>query len=138
MDIHVVIGRRLESTQTPGCLYVFNQDSPLLILKTLELPWKNNAREESCIPSGTYDCERIQHPKFGICFYVKNVPGREGILFHAGNFASGNKVDTEGCILPGLKFADINNDGLLDITGSSKAMDLLRAVLPDRFKLTIL
>lgn len=136
--ITAVIGRRYEATQTPGCLFVFDQDRAILDVKTLELPWLNNIRRESCIPAGTYDCERINHPKFGHCWLVKDVPQRDGILLHSGNFASGIKVDIEGCIMPGLRFVDLNHDGTIDIADSKKAMDLLRAVLPDKFRLIIL
>jgi len=47
-------------------------------------------------------------------------------------------VDIEGCIMPGLRFIDINLDGNLDVADSVKAMNVLRAILPDKFKLTIL
>ena len=30
-----------------------------------------------------------------------NVPNRTSILIHMGNFATGKKIDTEGCILVG-------------------------------------
>ena len=166
--VTAVIGRRYEALQTPGCLFVFNQDEAVLNIKTLELPWLNNIRQESCISAGTYNCERLNHPKFGHCWWVKDVPGRSEILFHAGNYAAGQKgllkkimwfirlfrwlfkivprdqvsnprkIDTEGCIMPGLQFVDLNNDGNLDIAYSTKAMEQLRAILPEKFKLIIL
>jgi hypothetical protein len=136
--ITVVISRRYEIIQTLGGLFVFDKDRCILDVKTIELPWRDNIRQESCIPAGSYKCERINHPKFGHCWIVMNVPNRDGILFHIGNFASGIKIDTEGCIMPGLRFIDINKDGLLDITDSTKAMNMLRAVLPDKFNLIIL
>lgn len=135
--ITAVIARRYEASQTPGSLIVFNQDQVALSVKSLELPWLNNIRRESCIPAGTYDCERLNHPRFGHCWHVKDVFERDEILIHSGNVASGKKVDTEGCIMPGLRYIDINNDGILDIVDSKLAMDQLRAILPDRFKLII-
>jgi len=172
VKITAVIGRRYEAAQTPGGLFVFDQDQVILDVLTLELPWLDNEREISCIPAGTYKCERLNHPRFGHCWWVKDVPGRSEILFHSGNYASERaikmislssflhfikrlfnyhwngipmeplsnprKVDTEGCIMPGLQFVDINKDGILDIADSQKAMKQLRAVLPDRFNLVIL
>lgn len=164
--ITAVIARRYEASQTPGSLIIFNQDQVALSVKSLELPWLNNERSVSCIPAGTYECERINHPKYGHCWLVKNVPGRDSILVHVGNYAaergrlkkllwlirifrtffkivpreevnSPRKVDTEGCIMPGLQFVDLNNDGILDIAYSTRAMEMLRAILPDKFNLII-
>ncbi len=62
---------------------------------TLERPWRDNRRGESCIPPGAYTCIRVQSPKFGPTWMVKDVPGRSEILFHAGNVFT----DSHGCIL---------------------------------------
>lgn len=77
------------------------------ICKTLELPWRNNQRNISCVPTGKYECRVRKSPRFGIKYHVKNVPNRGYILIHAGNFAGdvdmGFRSDTEGCILLGQK-----------------------------------
>lgn len=86
---------------------------------TVELPWKENQRQISCIPAGTYDCEWVYSPKFGYCYAVKNVQHRSSILLHKGNFAGdvslGYKSNSHGCLLPALKLGRINNQkaGLL-------------------------
>lgn len=67
---------------------------------TLEDPWKDNARNVSCIPAGDYYCKRVKSPKFGNTFEVSGVPGRTAILFHKGNLED----DTQGCILVGESF----------------------------------
>lgn len=64
---------------------------------TLERPWRANRPNESCIPSGTYPCQRVLSPRFGDTFEVTRVDGRSHILFHKGNLSD----DTEGCILVG-------------------------------------
>jgi hypothetical protein len=64
---------------------------------TLELPWRRNQINISCIPAGIYRLTKRQSPRFGKCIRVENVPGRAGILIHAGNTTR----DTHGCILPG-------------------------------------
>jgi len=68
---------------------------------TMELPWRDNRHNESCIPLGVYECRRITSPKFGETFELSNVPDRTHILFHKGN----TLADTAGCILIGEEFA---------------------------------
>jgi hypothetical protein len=71
---------------------------------TLELPWKNNANEISCIPTGQYPVAFRNDPGSKYKYrhlHVRNVPGRQWILVHKGNFPK----DTLGCILPGLTFS---------------------------------
>lgn len=75
------------------------KDVPFAI--TLEQPWADNALGASCIPAGTYQCRRVQSPKFGNTFEVMDVPGRTHILFHKGNTVE----DTHGCILIAEEFA---------------------------------
>lgn len=72
-------------------------DGDKLVCYTLELPWRENAKNVSCIPTGLYEVIPHESPKFGECFLVNDVPGRSAILFHAGNTTS----DTKGCILVG-------------------------------------
>jgi len=88
---------------------------------TMELPWKDNARKVSCIPPGTYEFEPYNSVKFGRCFILKDVPGRDAILIHRGNF----NRDTLGCILPGAGFADLDNDGLMDVISSGAKVNQL-------------
>lgn len=64
---------------------------------TLELPWRDNRRNVSCIPAGTYTCRPVVSPRFRDVIEVCGVPGRSHILIHAGNTV----IDTEGCILVG-------------------------------------
>jgi len=68
------------------------------VCMTLELPWKENQQNVSCIPEADhYLCKRGQSPHFGGAFEVIDVPGRDHILFHTGN----TPADSEGCILVG-------------------------------------
>jgi len=81
---------------------------------TVERPWLNNTPQQSCIPVGTYQCKRVQSPRFGDTFEVTNVPGRSHILFHAGNVAA----DSLGCILVGHGFDAVKGED--GIVGSKK------------------
>lgn len=70
---------------------------------TLELPWRDNARNISCIPEGQYVCQYIENVSLSSGrtvrkgYRVLDVPNRSGILIHCGNMED----DTEGCILVG-------------------------------------
>jgi hypothetical protein len=68
---------------------------------TLEPPWKGNAHDISCIPTGEYDLVRGSHTSEGKpsypCYTVARVPDRSNIDVHIGNTPS----DTLGCILVG-------------------------------------
>lgn len=96
-----------------------------------EPPWKDNRTSVSCIPPGEYECELTESPHFGLCPEILNVPGRTHIRMHAGNFAgdaeAGRKTDSEGCVLPGLRFAVLQGQGV--VSGSRTALaELMDAV----------
>lgn len=100
--IELQLARDPSSTHgTPGILF-----GPGFWCHTLELPWRDNRRKESCIPAGNYNVVLRKSPKFGWTYWVQNVPGRSWILFHSGNFAgdvkAGLQSHVEGCILLGL------------------------------------
>lgn len=71
-------------------------------LFVLELPWIENKRRISCIPTGTYKCIRKPSTKNGTwkeAFFVEDVPDRYDIICgHLGN-EPGNSL---GCMLFGL------------------------------------
>ena len=71
-----------------------------LFCKTLELPWRDNKRNVSCIPLGLYRCIRRSSRHFGMVYEVVDVPERDGILFHPGNLIS----DIRGCIAVGMSY----------------------------------
>lgn len=123
-----------DGKQTLGILQTFNGLLKLFECKTLELPWLNNKKQTSCIPTGTYHVIKHNSPTFGKCFKVLDVPGRADILFHRGNY---NK-DTKGCLLVGKDFIDINEDGTTDITASGATFETMMAHLPESFELTII
>lgn len=76
-------------------------------LFTLELPWRDNANNISCIPCGIYECRSTLSYHFKRKMYlVMNVNNRDGIRIHAANFAGdrtlGLKAQLNGCIALGL------------------------------------
>jgi hypothetical protein len=94
--------------------------------RTIELPWRDNRRNRSCIPEGQYECAWIRSDSFGPVYWVKGVPGRSGILIHPGNLAGdrelGFTTHSYGCILPG------KYDGRL---GEQRAVLVSRATVTD-------
>ena len=133
-----VIARRYDNLQTTGRMVVFDDDHKVMECVTLELPDNGNQKNCSCIPSGEYKVTKIYSPKHGKCFEVHDVPERSAILIHKGNFASGDKKDTRGCILVGNCFEDINEDGNLDVVGSTDTLNKLLGILENEFTLFII
>ncbi len=89
------------------------------ICDTLENPWQDNQRNISCIPEGVYPV-RLRLPRESgtrdyLHLLVQEVPNRDFILVHRGNFPS----QTQGCLLVGLGTEqDVVHNSVL-------AMDLL-------------
>lgn len=131
-------------TETLGSIY-----SPAgeLICKTMELPFRNNARSDesskaSCIPEASY-LVRKNPPKadrpYGY-FRFDHVPGRSvradgtsSILIHRITYVK----DLLGCIGVGGRHVDLNKDGVPDMADSSKKLQWMYENLPDVFILKI-
>lgn len=73
--------------------------------RIIELPWKDNATNISCIPAGKYQCVYRYSKKFREHYYVMNINGRTYVLIHSGNFAGdtskGYKTHSHGCLIIG-------------------------------------
>lgn len=136
-----------QAIETKGSFNIID-DSGATVWTTdsLELPNRDNAKGISCIPAGVYivnkvPASHIHYPHF----QLQNVPNRSAVCIHCGNIAAltnvevqaGKHPDILGCIMVGTGYADINVDGIDDITGSRTAFDKLYAMMPDTFKLTI-
>lgn len=120
--------------QTLGHLTLWDGSEKLFDCVTLELAWKDNKRNVSCIPKGVYKVSPRHSETYKNHFILEDVPNRSTILIHQGNFYT----NTEGCILVGSRFGQINNDSLLDITASRRTLSKLLAVTEERgFELTI-
>ena len=61
---------------------------------TIEKPWNNNIPWISRIPDGLYECRRVESPKHGSTWEIKDVEGRTDILFHVANRAH----ELAGCV----------------------------------------
>ena len=101
---------------------------------TLELPYKDNQRNISCIPPASgYVGRKHVSPKNGECISINNVFHRTHIQIHKGNFTS----DIEGCILVGDSVKFLNSDSIPDVTNSKNTLNKLLGMLPDKFTIEI-
>lgn len=127
----------LDHIETRGKARLLDDNgSCVYVCKSLELPWKNNIRQKSCIPLGVYKVIPRVTKRFGKHFEVLNVPGRDKILFHVFNYIQ-KPVQSLGCIAVGLDFKDMNKDKIPDITNSRIALDKLVELCPNGFTLEI-
>lgn len=133
MDNKLILIRDYQEKQTLGEYLIYQDHKIAGIFKCLELPWLDNQRNISCIPEGKYKVVKRKTEKRGLHFHILDVPGRTWILLHPGNYY----FDIQGCQLPGMSFTDINKDGLLDVTGSTIALNKMLELLPEEFEITI-
>lgn len=130
----LVITRLVDNgKQTLGRAVFYKGLDKLFEFVTLELAWKDNQKNISCIPAGEYAVIKRHSPQHNEHFHITNVKDRSYVLFHVGNFVS----DTQGCVLIGKDFADINKDGLLDVTSSKATLERLLTLAPMGFLLDI-
>ena len=78
---------------TNGTVY----GSGSFVCHTIELPWKNNETQVSCIPEGRYELKERYNTKFGWHVIVSGVQNRDFILIHPANNAL---RELKGCISP--------------------------------------
>ena len=136
MEANKCILRRIfqDANETLGIFTVYDiRNFPFYELRTLELPWKDNSKQQSCIPVGEYDVIKRVSAKFGNHFHILNVPNRDYILIHSANYVR----QLLGCIAVGYSHTDIDGDGLRDVTESLSALRNLNDILPKSFKLEI-
>ncbi len=102
-------------TETMGIMRINN-----LRFFTLELPWLDNQKNISCIPTGEYNyIKRVSPGKGYEVIELVDVPDRAYIQIHLGNYTR----QIEGCILPGTGLKDIDRDGVIDVTNSEEAFN---------------
>ncbi len=112
--------------------------------KTLELPWKENDNNISCIPKGEYPCRYTRSPRLSAeslarwlkknqgakeadcpeeikniyTYEIFDAQNRAGCRFHAANFAR----QLRGCVALGSGTKDIDMDGMNDVTHSGNTI----------------
>ena len=107
---------------TPGRLAVDDEH----VCYTLELPWRDNQRNISCIPEDVYLIVWKKSPSKGWRLHIMNVPERDHCMFHIGNWIR----NIRGCVLPGLEFKLYDKRGDMMATSSAKAIKKLESLIP--------
>lgn len=126
----VYLDRRYAEKATNGKLIWDDQSMPCV-----ELPWKDNKSQVSCIPEGEYICKYTLSPRLKVKTYeILGVKDRAGIRVHPANYA----YQLKGCVAPGLTEADIDGDGVMDVTSSRAATEKFeKAMNYEDFKLIV-
>ena len=84
---------------TPGRFRFGRQD----VGYALELPWRDNKEDVSCIPLGEYALEITPSPKFfgRLVVEIMDVPDRTGVRMHPANWVE----QLLGCIAPATELS---------------------------------
>ncbi len=99
----------------------------------LEQPWRNNAANQSCIPTGVYCLVPHSSDRFGdtwafvggqVSQYKNEATERFACIIHVGNYVS----DVKGCVALGTDWTR-TPEGNLMVTNSKVAMEQLRGIL---------
>ena len=112
---------------TLGNLIVYDDLEKVFDCKSLELPWKENASNVSSIPKYTYWLSHRYSEKHKHHLLIENVQDRTCVLVHVVNFVK----DLRGCVGVGKTFADLDKDGILDITSSRETLNELIKIVPE-------
>lgn len=121
--MNLILRRLTFNSISPTYGVLLNDVTPLCV--TLELPWKDNQHNISCIPPGVYPViQNTPEKPWRLC----NVPNRTEVDIHAGNTVA----DILGCIALGLQF------GTNSILHSVDAVNYLKTIVPTNWTLTIL
>lgn len=118
----ILIRRAYEQNQTLGILHLVEDTKTLFTCRTLELAWRNNLPQVSCVPAGKYRMVYEHSEKFNRKLWeLKDVPGRDEIKFHVANFAD----QLLGCIAVGDMHLDLNDNGERDLRNSKVTLSRL-------------
>ena len=121
-----ILRLRDDGTETLSAMFVYDDLDKIFECVTLELPWKGNKTNLSCIPRGVYHVSHRESEKYGNHLHIEDVKDRSYILIHVANYVS----QLRGCIAVGSSFADINRDGILDVTSSRNTLNKLVDIVP--------
>jgi len=123
---------RLEESMFFGTFGVLKINKEVFCV-TLEPADLMNKQNISSIPAQQYICQRYTSPKYPDTFQILNVPDRDHVLFHAGNFDD----DTKGCVLLAQHFGKIRGErAVLNSGNTFKSFLAIMAGIKD-FHLTI-
>lgn len=117
----------LNKEQTLGTFAVFDENKKMLFkCESIERGWLDNKRMISCVPEGEYPLILEFSNKFNQDLWeLKDVPNRSECKIHSANYAR----ELNGCISLGKNRIDIDGDGNLDVTNSSKTVKKFHEIM---------
>ena len=115
--MNLILNRKYTAKGTNGEL-ILNGER---VCYTIELPWKNNQSQVSCIPEGVYELKKRYSPRFKEHLILSGVVRRKYILIHPANDAL---QELKGCIAP---VTQLTGEG--KGTESRKAMQQIKKVI---------
>ena len=129
MSKRVVLQRVwMDENQSTGSLIVLDKfRQPIYISPCIERGDRNNERNVSNVPTGTYPLVWENSPKFGMVWELKDVPNRSECKIHAANMWD----EINGCIAPGTYLGELNADGYYDTMSSGDALKRFHLALTD-------
>ena len=116
-----------DENQSTGTLLVVNGiGQPVFGCLCIERGDRNNKRNVSNVPPGTYPLVYEYSPRFRKHLWeLKDVPNRSECKIHQANFWD----QLNGCIAPGLRLKDLDRDGYYDVTSSTNTLNNLHEAL---------
>jgi hypothetical protein len=134
MALKAILKRTHQPKQTIGTFTLYDGKKVLMVCNSIELAWKENRPQISCIPAGNYKVVYRESPKYPRHYHILDVPNRSFILIHPANFAGSNnpktgKPDLLGCIGLGNGFGDLNKDGIVELLRSTPTMNSLLSIV---------
>ncbi|CAL2055950.1 DUF5675 family protein [Tenacibaculum sp. 190524A05c] len=133
-----IVRKWQDDFQSSGTCTIYDADGfPLFSALSLERGWKNNQRNVSCIPEGTYPVVLEHSNRFKRKLWeIKDVPNRSECKFHSAN----HWHQLNGCIALGLKYEMIDTDNYQDVSDSKMIMDVFHITLEkfDKVQLQII
>ena len=129
---HTVV--RVAQTDVDSFGVMLRDDTREPVCLSLELPWKDNLPDISCVPAGSYLAvwtKTSKHP--GGVYMLQDVHGRSAVEIHVANKAS----QLLGCIAVGQQFGALGGEDA--VYSSVDAYNAFLALHPQResFTLTI-
>ena len=126
-----VLPRVYLPAETLGSIYAPDGN---IVCKTLELPWKDNRNNISCIPEGLHRIKKMAPDQFRKYAYFRffKVAGRS-----MNKFYNMSTILIHRAIGVGSKHIDINKDGIPDIVDSKLTLSQMIISMPEEFLLEI-
>src|SRR5690606_14239255 len=127
--MELVLTRVYKRGGTNGTLTLNGQ----FVCFTIELPWKENQENVSCIPEGKYELKARYSPKFKNHLQVLDVHERSLILIHPANHAL---EELQGCIAPVKQLTDIGK-GVYSRLAMEKLLSLVHQAASKKRKVIL-